>query len=447
MALSVSRRQLMTAAAAQVAMPFTAASYNRIVGANSRIQIGQIGCGHRAAGHRRMLKLSSATDANFDLRGVCDLWSVNRERAAGDTQKLFGKRPATYKYSEEILADPDLDAVMIGTGDHQHARLLAEVVRAGKDCYCEKPMANTLEDAKLARAAVVGSKQIVQMGSQWLSDPYQHRVREMIRSGQLGKIVSISQSWNFNGPRWHVPNDADIAALKEQDTDWKRWLMGRRPRPFDPRVYFEFRIYKDFSGGITDQWYSHGSGLAHFYLDTFIPDDTVANGGIFAWHDVRENPDTFQCISTFRDKQVLYTYSTTFGNSYGDHTTIQGTRGTLHSPGGEGSPQWWFVPETESGWRTNKVFDLKTGPAKAQPVTLSGSDAVPPVHQDDNLKAHTDNWFECMRNRKQPNGNIETGFAHSVAVVMATRSYREGKKLYWDRRSEEIVENAPADLK
>ena len=204
-------------------------------------------------------------------------------------------------------------------------------------------MANTLEDAKLARDTVKAGKQVVQMGSQWLSDPYQHRVRDIVQSGKLGKIVSIDQSWNFNGPRWDVPKSPDIAALREQDTDWNRWLLGRKPRPFDPRVYFEFRIFKEFSGGITDQWYSHASGLAHFYLDTFIPDDTVSNGGIFAWHDVRENPDTFQCLSTFGQKEVLYSYSTTFGNGYGDHTIIRGTHGTLYSPGGEGSPQWWFV--------------------------------------------------------------------------------------------------------
>ena len=127
----------------------TAWSYGRIVGANDRIQIGQIGCGHRAAGHRRMLKMSSETDSKFDLRSIGDLWSVNREMAADEAQELFGKRPKTHQYSEELLADSDLDAVMIGTGDHQHAKLLAEVVKAGKDCYCEKPMANTLEDAKL----------------------------------------------------------------------------------------------------------------------------------------------------------------------------------------------------------------------------------------------------------------------------------------------------------
>jgi predicted dehydrogenase len=436
---SISRRKLMRTAA-QAAAAMSALSYNRVLGANDRIQIGQIGCGHRAVGHRRMMEMSAKADPNFDFRSVCDLWSVNRDRAADHVKELFGSRPKTYQYSEELLADPDLDAVMVGTGDHQHARILAEVVKAGKDCYCEKPMANTLEDAKLARDSVKASKQVVQMGSQWLSDPYQQRVREMIREGKLGKIVSISQSWNFNGPRWHVPKDENIAAIREQDTDWNRWLLGRAARPFDPRAYFEFRIFKDFSGGITDQWYSHGSGLAHFYLDTFIPDDTVSNGGIFAWHDVRENPDTFQCISTFAEKEVLYTYSTTFGNGYGDHTIIRGTRGTLSSPGGEGSPQWWFQPETKSAWRTHKVFDLKTGDVKPEPVTLPGRPEPPAIGQSDDLQAHTDNWMQCMRSRKTPNGSIETGFAHAVAVVMATRSYREGKKFYWDRKNEKIVE-------
>ncbi|MCC6390178.1 MAG: Gfo/Idh/MocA family oxidoreductase [Bryobacterales bacterium] len=434
---SISRRAVLGTAAASAMQ--TAKSYTRILGANDRIQIGQIGCGHRAFGHRAMLKLTSATDPKFDFRGVCDLWSVNRERAAHDAERKFGARPKMYKYSEKLLADPELDAVMIATGDHQHARILAEVVGAGKDCYCEKPMANTLEDAKLARDAVRARKQVVQMGSQWLSCPYQHQVREIIRGGKLGKIVSIDQAWNFNGPRWHAPKDADVAAIREQDTDWNRWLLGRAARPFDPRAYFEFRIFKDFSGGITDQWYSHGSGLAHFYLDTFIPSDTVANGGIFAWHDVRENPDTFQCVSTFAEKQVLYTYGTTFGNAYGDHTIIRGARGTLYSPGGEGSPQWWFLAEPESGWRSNRIFELANSKVKPEPVTLPGSTEPGPVHQDDNLKAHTDNWFECMRSRKTPNGHIETGFAHAVAVIMATRAYREGKKMYWDRKNEQIT--------
>src|SRR5712692_8119828 len=207
---AVSRREFLAAGT----LLLSARSYSRIVGANDRIQIAQIGCGHRAAGHRQMLKMSADTDPNFDLRSVCDLWSVNRGRAADDAQRLFGRRPKTYQYSEELLADPELDAVMIGTGDHQHAKILAEVVGAGKDRYCEKPMANTLEDAKLARAAVLASRQVAQMGSQWLSCPYQHKVHDILRSGRLGKIVSISQRWNYNGPRWHVPKDENVAAVR-----------------------------------------------------------------------------------------------------------------------------------------------------------------------------------------------------------------------------------------
>lgn len=441
MAESVSRRKLI---GATLALPMTARSYSRIPGANDRIQIAQLGCGHRAYGHREMLRLSRATDPRFDVRSVCDLWTVNRDRAAAEVQRIFGNKPKTFKYSEEMLADPELDAVMIATGDHQHARILAEVVRAGKDCYCEKPMANTIEDARLARDTVKASDRVVQMGSQWLSDPYQHAVRDLVRAGKIGKVVAIDQSWNFNGPRWHVPQDPNVADIREKDTDWKRWLLGRADRPFDPRAYFEFRIYKDFSGGITDQWYSHGSGLVHFYLDTFIPDDTVSNGGIFAWHDVRENPDTFQCLSTFKQKEVLYSYSTTFGNAYGDHTIIRGARGTLYSPGGEGSPQWWLVAEPHSGWRSNVVFETGKGKPKPEPVTIPGRPEAPPVSQNDNLKAHTDNWFQCMRSRKPPNGNIDTGFAHSIAVIMATRSFREARKMYWDRKNEQITDRPPA---
>src|SRR5438132_13506400 len=99
---TVSRREFLAGGA----LLLTARSYSRIIGANDRIQIGQIGCGHRAEGLRQMLKKSAATDPRFDLRSVCDLWSVNRERAADDAQRLFGRRPRQYQYSEDMLADP-----------------------------------------------------------------------------------------------------------------------------------------------------------------------------------------------------------------------------------------------------------------------------------------------------------------------------------------------------
>jgi len=163
-----------------------AASYKRIIGANNRINIGFLGCGARSTGHQNMVKMSEK-DKNLGVVAVCDIWKLNREKGAANCEKLFNAGVKQFKYSEEMLQMPDLDAVMIATGDFQHAKLLAEVIGAGKDCYCEKPLSTDLEDAKLARNAVLSSKQVVQMGSQWLSDPMQIKIREIVRSGRLDR--------------------------------------------------------------------------------------------------------------------------------------------------------------------------------------------------------------------------------------------------------------------
>jgi predicted dehydrogenase len=423
----------------------SAASYNRIIGSNDRINIGFLGCGARSSGHQEMVK-TSENEKNLGVVAVCDIWKLNREKAAGNCKKLFGTEVKQFKYSEEMLKMPGLDAVMIATGDFQHAKILAEVVRAGKDCYCEKPMAIDVDDAKLARKAVLESKQVAQMGSQWVSDPVQLKVREIIRSGKLGQITKIEQVWNDNNPRWHVPDDPDVAAIREADTDWNRWLLGKPYVPFDPWKYFEFRIFRDYSGGITSQWMSHGAGLVHFYTDTAIPDTMVANGGIFGWPDIRQNPDTFQALATYEDSKMLYSYTSNYASMFGDYTCIRGKLGTLFAHGGEGSSRWFYIPEHQDlpgGFDFYEGMKETVKSGKAEIVTTAEYNMkLGPVNVSDNSKYHLDNWIDCMRARDlMPNGNIHTGFWHSVASIMATRAYREGKKLYWDRTREEIVEH------
>jgi predicted dehydrogenase len=423
----------------------TAASYKRIPGANDRVNIGFLGCGSRSTGHQSMVKMSEK-DKNLNVVAVCDIWKLNREKAAANCKKLFSAEVKQFKYSEDMLKMTDLDAVMIATGDFQHAKLLAEVVQAGKDCYCEKPMAENLEEAKMARQAVLSSSQVVQIGSQWLSDPIQIKIRDFVRSGRLGQITKIEQVWNDNNHRWHDPNDPDVAAMREEDTDWKRWLLGKPFQPFDPWKYFEFRIFRDFSGGITSQWMSHAIGLVHFYTDTSIPDSMVANGGIFGWPDIRQNPDTFQALATYNDQKFLYSYSSSYANKFGDYTCIRGKDGTLFSHGGEGSPRWFFVPEhadLPGGFDFYNGFDDAVKNGKAEMITSSEfKGQLPPVDRNDYSKFHMDNWIDCIRSRNQmTNGNIHTGFWHSVGCIMATRAYREAKKLYWDRNKEEIVDH------
>ncbi len=433
-----------TAGLAGAAFAMNARSYSRIKGANDRINIGFLGCGARSSGHQSMVKMSEK-DKNLGVVAVCDVWKLNREKTAANCKKLFNTDVKQFMYSEDMLKMPELDGVMIATGDFQHAKLLAEVVGAGKDCYCEKPMATDLEDAKLARKAVLESKQVVQNGSQWLSDPQQIKVREIVRSGKLGQITKIEQVWNDNNPRWHVATDPDVAAIREEDTDWNRWLLGKPYVPFDPWKYFEFRIFREYSGGITSQWMSHACGLVHFYTDTAIPDSMVANGGIFGWPDIRQNPDTFQALATYDSAKFLHSYTTNFGSMFGDYSCIRGKEGTLFAHGGEGSPRWFFIAEHQhlpGGFDFYEGMKAAIQSGKAEMIiTPEFENKLPPVNQSDDSKYHLDNWIDCMRARNHnTNGNIHTGFWNSVAAIMATRSYREGKKLYWNRETEEIVD-------
>ena len=234
-----------------LAAGMSAKSYARVLGANDRIRLGQLGCGDRSEGHVHMVALASK-QMPVETVAVCDIWKLAREHRAAQVKKSFNLEPQSFKYSEEMLAMKDLDGVMIATGDFQHAKLCAEVVKAGKDCYVEKPFANVLSEAIETRDIVKQSKQIVQVGTQHRSQPYPLAVRDIIRSGRIGEIVHIEQEWNVNEERWRfTPMDTGYnkemlvdanmewkqwlygrtSQLREQDTDWKRWLLGKTGAP------------------------------------------------------------------------------------------------------------------------------------------------------------------------------------------------------------------------
>ena len=407
-----------------------ASSYNRILGANDRISLGHIGVGRR--GKELAWIVAHLKEKNVEMTAVCDLWKVNREAAAAQATKDYGRAPRAFQYMDDLLALKDVDAVLVSTADFQHATHLKLVAEAGKDCYCEKPMANDLEDAKAARDAVIKHNRIAQIGTQHRSEPYQIAVRDFIKTGALGEVSKVEIVWNYHGPRWR--GRSEVKEIREPDTDWGRWLLKKAPRPFDPQIYFEFRLYKDFSSGIADQWMSHGIDLVHYFLDDPFPKSVVASGGIFVWKDGRENPDTFQALLEY-PKGFMVSYATSFGNDSDSFTRIMGKDATLVNIGGEGSPRWKWVEE--KGTREDNPLIQRA----EKHITLPGSDAIPPTFISANNLSHMTNWIECLRSRRQPNATVQHGFAHSVAVIMAARAYREGKKLYWDPKKEAILDN------
>jgi predicted dehydrogenase len=422
-------------ATATAAVSSSALSYSRITGSNDRISIGHIGIGNRGSELDRMVAQLSKSK-NVQTTAVCDLWTVNRDRAVAFNKKAYGTAPRTAPVPEELFMLKEIDAVIISTPEHTHSPLLKMAVDAGKDVYCEKPMGNVLAEVKAARDTTLKSKQIVQIGTQHRSEPYQTAASNFIKTGALGNVTKYEIEWNYHGPRWR--GRPEVQKIREHDTNWPVWLMTKPSRPFDSQLYFEFRLYKEFSSGIPDQWMSHGIDLCHFFMDEAFPDSVTANGGIFAWHDGRQNPDTFEALLTY-PKGFLVSYSTSFGNDAPSFTRIMGKKGTMFNTGGEGSPRWQFVNEVGNHEDDFDVDKKRT----TKDILLPDDKTLPAAGMGDEDLSHLTNWFECLRSRQQPNATVQHGFSHAVAVMMATQSYWSGKRLYWDRTTEQIVETAP----
>jgi predicted dehydrogenase len=395
-----------------------AAAAPRIRGANDRLNIGIVGPGTQGQGLMRQFQRVAA-DSNAELVAVCDLWAKRRDDAAAQVKAATGREPRRFSHYEELLQMRDLDGVIVATPDHQHARQLVQAIRAGKDVFLEKPMGNVLAELKDAYRVAKTSRQVVQIGTQGLSGGAYQAAAAFVRTGKLGKISRVTHEGTFNGPRWS-PVKA-VSEIREQDTDWKAWLMGRKMRPFDARLYFEFRLYREFSLGIPDQWLTHAIAAVHHIMDDYFPVSVVAQGGVMIYKDGRENSDTFQAVFTY-PKGFLYSYSAQFGNDYPGFSRYFGQNGTLERAGGDGGG--WVARPTGGGNRPDKL---------AEELKLEPLQPVP----------HVKNWLDCMRTRATPRADIHAGYAQSVAAIMAAQAEVTGKRVYWDKQRELIVDRPP----
>ena len=379
----------------------------RAFGANDRLSIGMVGPGQR--GRSLMGDFHKAAEAaNAEITAVCDIWTMNRDRGAKMVQDWWGKEPRKFRNLEDMLALKDLDGVIIATADFQHAKMLAQAVKAGKDVYCEKPMANDLKDARNALKAVLDSGRVVQLGTQRRSDGQHMAAAELMKTGVLGTLCKVDVSWNYYGARW---KRGDLNEAKEQDVDWKRFLMGKKYRPFTASQYMEWRIYRDFSSGIPDQWMSHMIDVVNWMTGEQFPSSVVAHGGTYVWKDGRENGDTFQALLEY-PKGFLVSFSTTFGNDSGNSTKIYGTKGTLDCDA------WKCTGDGGGDQKIKEEIAIK---------------ALPSV-------GHMQNWLDCVRSGNQPNADIFAGYSHSIATIMANRALHSGKKVLYNPATQEMDE-------
>jgi len=399
------RRQLITTAA------LTALSYRRVLGANDRLGIGLIGCGDRGINALMKGALPFREQENIEFRGVCDIWRQHREEAAGVAKAASGADPKQLTAYRELLALKDIDAVIIATPDHQHATMLTDAVRAGKDAYCEKPLAMDMKELLLCVDTVKKSDRIVQMGTQIRSLPSSMAARKFVTGGQLGKVFKIEQERNSIKPYWHSRGERP---LKQEDTDWKAFLFNRKDRPFDAQQHTGWYGHRDFSRGPHSNLMVHFIDLVHHITGAQLPKRVVTMGGAFRYKDSYSAPDSVETILDYED--FLVRYSTAFGTGSGNYLKFFGTKGTLDAANWSGKP-----------------FTI---------ITQGAEDPLPPNTQIPEMQSdpHILNWLKCLRSRQQPNAPIEAGYSHSVAVILSDEAMIRGRRMVYDAARRAIKE-------
>ena len=419
----------------------TASSYRRIMGANDRVRVGVVGFSDRHRSTHMPCFMNHYKEMNFDVVAVSDIWNRRRDEGVAQWKEKMGHDIAGCRNNEELYDKKLADAVFISTADFQHALHAIQAVEGGCDAYVEKPFAETMEDNRAALKAIKASGKIVQIGSQRRSGANYLAANDFIRSGKFGNIVMVELTWNVNQPgRWRRPEL--VALLKEEDTDWKRYILNRPMVPFDARKYLEYRLFWPYSSGLPGQWMSHQIDTVHWFTGLPHPRSVVANGGIYMWKDGRKNWDT---ISAVFDYGPLDDLSSGFQVSFqsrmdnGDENPTE----IYFSNGGELNLNTNKI--TPNGGLTQRFADaMHMKPNLLPDVELKSTEKVVSSANtggDSLTSAHIRNWMECVRSRKQPNAPVEAGYAHSIANIMTNAAVHTGAKATFDTQTQEVIAN------
>ncbi|MDI9366565.1 MAG: Gfo/Idh/MocA family oxidoreductase [Flavobacterium sp.] len=440
-----SRRQfikqtaLATTGVALASNSFSTSSYKKIIGANDRVRVGVVGFSDRHRSTHMPCFMNHYKELNFDVVAVSDIWKQRREQGAAMWKEKMQHDVVACRNNEEMYNSKLVDAVFISTADFQHAIHAAEAVKAGCDAYVEKPFAETMEDNRMAFKVIKASDRIVQIGSQRRSGSNYKAAETFIKSGKFGPITMVELSWNVNQPgRWRRP--ALLDKLKEEDTDWKHFLLNRPYENFDARKYLEYRLFWPYSSGLPGQWMSHQIDTVHWFSGLQHPRSVVANGGIYAWHDGRKNWDTITAVFDYGPTNDMSTgFQVNFASRM--HNGDEKPAEIYYSNGGELNLITNQV--SPKGGLTKKFADEMKMQANLLPE-LSLSEIEPVIASantggDKLTSNHIRNWMECVRSRQQPHAPVEAGYSHSIATIMTNAAVHTGQKITFDEKTQEVM--------
>jgi predicted dehydrogenase len=376
----------------------------RVLGANDRVRLGIIGPGAR--GQELMREFLKAPNAEFVA--AADVYTRRHDEA-----KRLAPGIQTFNDHRRLLDLKDVDAVLVATPLHCHARHFLDVLAAGKDLYCEKTMTWSIPEAEACFEAARKSNRVVGIGLQHQSSGELVDAKTWLKDGIVGKITSVESWMGRNTPRgkgqWVRQVPADCTAANVQ---WDAFLNGRSRRPFDGNQFINWRLFWEFSGGNVTENMVHQVAWIMRAMDLPLPTAAYMSGGVYSEKDGREVPDTIAVTLDFPGDLVV-TWQSTFSNKHyglgdrilGSHGSIERLQGVTDMVSGRSHSSLRYYPEKDN--RADGV---------ALEAQSKGTD-------------HYANFVECVRSRKQPNAPVEIGYRSAVVGHMANMSYRQKQRV------------------
>ena len=417
------RRFLRKASAGALALgivPRVAPAY-QAKGANDKVTLAVIGVGGMGSGHVRQLVDMEARE-NIRCAAVCDVF---RERVTRNAAVCKGEGFEDYR---KLLEKKDIDAVVIATPDHWHAKISIDSMAAGKHVYCQKPMTRTVEEAIQVRDAARKSGLRFQVGVQGTSNDQFWQAQKAIAEGRIGKVVWSQGSYNRNSRdgefNWPIDRDAGPSASGEKHIDWDMWLghqFGLAPKVgFNPEHFFRFRKFWSYSGGVATDLMYHV--LAPIVLMVGgkrgeYPLRAVAAGGIYVQKDSRDIPDTFFVMIDYPSEHSVLLVSV-MTNSTAFESKIYGNEATLVFQDGV-----TLLPQSD--WKAE--FEKKNGPGEKH------------VIKTEPRREHMENFLDAIRGKGELHCDQELGCATMVAIKMGVDAYRARKTVTWDPKAEKTT--------
>ncbi|HLJ16585.1 MAG TPA: Gfo/Idh/MocA family oxidoreductase [Bryobacteraceae bacterium] len=421
---------------ARTATLATALSYSRILGANDRVQLGYIGVGNRGdQDHDAFLENGgNETVAVCDLRDDYMDFAVKKSRA----------NPKKYKEYRDLLADKNVDAVVIATPDHWHALMFVDACHAGKDVYVEKPLSLTVVEGRKMVETAERTKRVTQVGTQRRSSPFLKEAAEFVRSGGIGPVTMVSSSHIENQWPNGIGNPPDGSPPSEWE--WDHWLGPAPMVPYNKnREFYKFRWFYNYSGGQLTNYGVHNVDMLRWCLGQDAPRSVAAMGGKYAIRDNREIPDTLQVMWEWDGPTLmLFTHhdnNDSAVNAQGAEMELRGTKGTMYIHGN----RWEVVPQkiTDMPYyaRTpvNREQERAYRPSKKaviEPKVVRGTEST---------VLHARNFLECIKSRAKCNADVLIGHLSTSSTLIGNVALKTQSLLKWDAHQERFTNNEAAN--